>query len=94
MRMLVSLIAGVLLSVGLAEAPAARTLDDCESIKDWHAYNLCLSSFGPRRGQRSASRPPRNQAAITSRGGSRREVSPAIAVQRVKGGRVRAAARR
>jgi hypothetical protein len=41
-------------------APAAagpRTIDDCESIKDPSAYNLCLASFGPVRGQHGATYP-------------------------------------
>ena len=38
----------------LFAAPAAagpRTIDDCEKIKEPEAYNLCLASFGPTRGQ-------------------------------------------
>lgn len=34
-----------------------RSIDDCESIKDPSAYNLCLASFGPVRGQHGATYP-------------------------------------
>ena len=44
----------------LVAAPAAagpRTINDCEAIKDPGAYNLCLASFGPVRGQHGATCP-------------------------------------
>ncbi|WP_424363463.1 hypothetical protein [Methylocystis parvus] len=34
-----------------------RSIDDCEAIKEANAYNLCLASFGPMRGQHGASYP-------------------------------------
>ncbi|MGJ0506622.1 MAG: hypothetical protein ACR652_05695 [Methylocystis sp.] len=34
-----------------------RSIDDCEAIKDPNAYNLCLASFGPMRGQHGATYP-------------------------------------
>lgn len=34
-----------------------RKIDDCEAIKDPSAYNLCLASFGPMRGQHGATYP-------------------------------------
>lgn len=34
-----------------------RSIDDCEAIKEASAYNLCLASFGPVRGQHGASYP-------------------------------------
>lgn len=78
-----------------ASAPAeARTLEDCEKIRDWHAYNVCLSSFGPRRGQRAATAvpagvDPEQRAYGRNRAAARR--GPAgLTVQRVAGGRVRA----
>jgi hypothetical protein len=43
-----------------AAAPAAaapRTINDCEAIKEPNAYNLCLASFGPVRGQHGATYP-------------------------------------
>lgn len=46
--------------VGGLTAPALagpRKIDDCEAIKDANAYNLCLASFGPMRGQHGASYP-------------------------------------
>jgi hypothetical protein len=33
-------------------AATARSIDDCESIKDADAYNRCLADFGPVRGAR------------------------------------------
>ncbi len=50
----------LLMAATLAGAPAsARPLkiDDCEAIKDANAYNLCLASFGPTRGQHGAAYP-------------------------------------
>jgi hypothetical protein len=44
-----------LLSVSAFAAP--RSIDDCEAIKDADAYNRCLASFGPTRGERGASYP-------------------------------------
>ena len=38
-------------------AAGPRKIDDCEAIKDPNAYNLCLASFGPVRGQHSATYP-------------------------------------
>lgn len=32
-----------------------RAIADCEAIQAPHAYNQCLASFGPVRGQRGAS---------------------------------------
>jgi hypothetical protein len=38
-----------------AQVPqAARSAADCERLRDDLAYNQCLASFGPRRGERSA----------------------------------------
>lgn len=78
-------------------APAnARTVEDCEKIRDWHAYNTCLASFGPRRGQRgfrgSAAEDPENRGvrSLRQRGAPRAVVPGLSNVQRVKGGRVRA----
>jgi hypothetical protein len=55
----------VVIQMGLAlvlcaAAPAAaapRTINDCEAIKEPNAYNLCLASFGPVRGQHGATYP-------------------------------------
>ena len=44
----------------LIAAPAAAapgTIDDCEKIKEPEAYNLCLASFGPTRGQHNKTYP-------------------------------------
>ncbi len=47
---------GMFLDLALATAAAAapRSIDDCEAIKEPLAYNACLASFGPKRGERSA----------------------------------------
>lgn len=49
-----TLLALLLASPALA---APRSIDDCEAIKDPSAYNLCLASFGPVRGQHGATYP-------------------------------------
>ncbi|AZG75667.1 hypothetical protein EHO51_02315 [Methylocystis rosea] len=36
---------------------ASRSIDDCEAIKEADAYNRCLASFGPTRGQHGATYP-------------------------------------
>lgn len=45
----------LLLAVPAAAEP--RSIDDCEKIKEPEAYNLCLASFGPTRGQHNKSYP-------------------------------------
>ena len=40
------------------EAIAAGSIDDCEKIKAAAAYNLCLASFGPKRGGGRAAAAP------------------------------------
>ena len=64
-----------------AEA-APRSIDDCEKIKEAEAYNLCLASFGPVRGQHTKTYPglasdgtapaSRTQSPISRHGASRR----------------------
>lgn len=52
--------AHIFLAALMSAVPAAagpRTINDCESIKDANAYNLCLASFGPVRGQHGATYP-------------------------------------
>jgi len=39
--------------VGAPSIAAPRVIDDCEAIKEADAYNNCLASFGPMRGQRT-----------------------------------------
>jgi hypothetical protein len=65
-----------LLIVLLLASPALaapRSIDDCESIKDPNAYNLCLASFGPMRGQHGASYP-----GVASEGGKRGGGNPGL----------------
>jgi hypothetical protein len=81
-------------SLPSAALAAQRSPEDCERLTDWHAYNTCLASFGPRRGQRAsgAVRAGDPEARVYGRarapGPSR--AAPGLAVERVKGGRVRA----
>ena len=74
---------------------APRSIDDCEAIKEADAYNRCLASFGPMRGQHGATYP-----GVASRRRPQREsfgpqrLSPAVALGaraafRGRGGRVR-----
>jgi hypothetical protein len=48
------LLAGVLLLWPLAAAAQPSSLAECERIKNDLAYNQCLASFGPKRGERPA----------------------------------------
>lgn len=75
-----------------------RTINDCEAIKDANAYNLCLASFGPMRGQHGATYPGvasegEKRGGAVSGGGRRtaaRQTGPAGAhMSRGGGGRVR-----
>lgn len=52
---ILALLLGLILAAPASAAP--RTIDDCEAIKDANAYNLCLASFGPTRGQHGATYP-------------------------------------
>ncbi|RTL80325.1 MAG: hypothetical protein EKK29_19570 [Hyphomicrobiales bacterium] len=54
-RETLALLLGLILAAPASAGP--RTIDDCEAIKDANAYNLCLASFGPTRGQHGASYP-------------------------------------
>ena len=99
MRLNLSLVLALFAWLAAAPPAAARTLQDCEAIKDWHAYNLCLSSFGPRRGQASQTVAGRQgegaaEARVygrkVQRAASARRGPRGLAVQRVGSGRVRA----
>jgi hypothetical protein len=75
----------------------ARSVDDCEKLKDWHAYNTCLASFGPRRGQRVVTGQPQAEGPEGRVYGGRRDGTAAarrapggLVVQRTANGRVRA----
>ncbi len=48
------LLAGLLLLWPLAAAAQPSSLAECERIKNDLAYNQCLASFGPKRGERPA----------------------------------------
>ncbi len=99
MRIILTALAGLLIVIAPAGPASSRTLDDCEKIKDWHAYNTCLASFGPKRGQRAVTGQPQAEGPegrVYGRGGKQvaragagRSV-PGLSVQRVPGGRVRA----
>lgn len=95
---------GAALAALLLATPASagpRSIDDCESIKEANAYNLCLASFGPVRGQRGATYPgtategEKGGGKGASRGhaaGAARQAAPrgyGASVTRSGGGRVR-----
>ncbi|WP_051134420.1 hypothetical protein [Methylocystis sp. ATCC 49242] len=92
MRRLLPLLAAFLLTAPAGAAP--RTIDDCEAIKEADAYNLCLASFGPTRGQRGKTYPGvasegqtgKRKAASAHRGGG---FGYRSAVSYGRGGRVR-----
>jgi hypothetical protein len=50
-------IAAVLAVFATPALAAPRSIDDCEAIKEADAYNRCLASFGPMRGQHGATYP-------------------------------------
>ena len=92
-RAVLPAIAAMLLAAMTPGPGVARTLDDCEKIKDWHAYNLCLSSFGPKRGQRSVTGQPQAEGPegrVYGRKAAARRAPGGLNVQRIAGGRVRA----
>lgn len=90
--LLATLALGAQTGAGLAQAGR-----NCDSIKDDHAFNLCLAAQGPRRGAPRATAPAgtREAPAATRRGGTRtRRASNArlrggIVIQRTRSGRVR-----
>jgi hypothetical protein len=65
---------------------APRSIDDCEAIKEPDAYNRCLGSFGPVRGQHNSHR-----GAGMSHGANRhgRGYPSRASAQRTRTGRVR-----
>lgn len=71
-RLALSILVGGLTAPALA---GPRKIDDCEAIKDANAYNLCLASFGPMRGQHGASYP--GVASEGEKGGERSGASKA-----------------
>lgn len=83
--------AALVLMAMLSQPAEARSLADCEKISDWHAYNLCLSSFGPARGQRAAAgRASNPESRVYGRKQGARRSASGIVVQRAGSGRVRA----
>ena len=83
--------AALVLMAALSQPAEARSLADCEKISDWHAYNLCLSSFGPARGQRAAAgRASNPESRVYGRKQGARRSASGIVVQRAGSGRVRA----
>ncbi|MGJ0532934.1 hypothetical protein [Methylocystis sp.] len=84
------------LAVLAAPALAApRSIDDCEAIKEADAYNRCLASFGPTRGQHGATYPGvaaegGHSGKASGRGASRpASRSGRAELSRGRGGRVR-----
>jgi hypothetical protein len=51
------LVAALLSVLAVPSLAAPRSIADCERIQDADAYNRCLASFGPTRGQHGASYP-------------------------------------
>lgn len=88
---------GGALAVLLLAAPATaapRNIDDCEAIKEADAYNRCLASFGPTRGQHGATYPGQasegekgSRGPAPRNGGARRSPMPGVTLGH--GGRVR-----
>jgi hypothetical protein len=86
-------LAALLLAAPATAAP--RNIDDCEAIKEADAYNRCLASFGPTRGQHGATYPKASEGEKGSRGPATRRAeggarpSPRPGVTLGHGGRVR-----
>ncbi len=59
-------IALYLIVLAVPSLAAPRSIADCERIQDADAYNRCLASFGPTRGQQGASYP-----GVASEGGGK-----------------------
>jgi hypothetical protein len=76
-----------ILSVAARAQGAPRTIEDCERINEPLAYNACLASFGPKRGEHGTtnqeeSEPAEDEPAKPARGTragrtGRRAVEPA-----------------
>jgi hypothetical protein len=88
-------IAAFLVGLVAPALAAPRSIDDCEAIKEADAYNRCLASFGPTRGERGATYP-----GVASEGGHSGKASGRSAsrpasrygraeLSRGRGGRVR-----
>ncbi len=88
-------IAAFLVGLAAPALAAPRSIDDCEAIKEADAYNRCLASFGPTRGERGATYP-----GVASEGGHSGKASGRSAsrpasrygraeLSRGRGGRVR-----
>lgn len=101
MRFAAVLALGVLGSVVLASAAAAKSAKDCEAIKNPMEYNLCLASLSPVRGspeaRRRGRRPPDGETMAAPRRQQAR-TAPVIrnprlpeGALRVENGRVRLA---
>jgi hypothetical protein len=72
-----TLLLAAILAVVSAFATSAnpRSINDCEKISDGDAYNKCLASYGPKRGQRARGKalgPETGKAYKTHRGTKRR----------------------
>lgn len=84
-----ALFAALLLLAGPAAAKP-RSIADCEAIAAADAYNQCLASFGPMRGQRGATYP--GAASEGGRGGGKsapKARGHGSALSYGRGGRVR-----
>lgn len=83
------------LFVGVVAAPslaAPRTIADCEAIKETDAYNRCLASFGPVRGQRAKTYPGLASDGGRGKSGGAYRAAPRFGganVSHGRGGRVR-----
>jgi len=63
-----------------------RTMAGCEKLKDDHAYNKCLASFGPKRGASRSGRGYRRPRNVRrSHGRARRNRYRGIRIYRSKG---------
>jgi hypothetical protein len=54
-----------------AQSPSPASVSDCERLKNDLAYNQCLASFGPKRGERAARDGDGDQVAVEPAPGGR-----------------------
>lgn len=83
-------VAALLIARPTAAAP--RTIADCEAIKEADAYNRCLASFGPVRGQRAKTYPGLASDGGRGKSGGAYRAAPRFGganVSHGRGGRVR-----
>jgi hypothetical protein len=88
MRYLISSLLVLCPLAAFAQSPgAAKSVEDCENIKNDLVYNQCLASFGPKHGERRAGAGHDDGDGPSRRGRSARGGRQAATFNVVSGGR-------